>query len=231
MIYILINIIIFLIGLFLIYIGFTQKQSSENIANIAISIGTSLVATGVVLALDLVRRNTNKRVNRRTKNILGHSGIQWVYEKRDLDKYDHLIKRVSDRLDICGYSLGAFFDSYGEIIKKRATINDLKIRVLFVNPNSEAARARAELEGKPSNHFEDRFNSFMNFFSGTSSVEIKTIDTPLSSMIYRIDNIMFIGPHFYKTQSKSTLTIELSKGSMLFNEYQKEFDRMWIDAK
>jgi hypothetical protein len=50
-------------------------------------------------------------------------------------------------------------------------------------------------------------------------------------MIYKIDDVMFIGPHFYKKKSKSTLTIEISEGQWLFNEYQNEFNRMWEDAQ
>jgi len=43
--------------------------------------------------------------------------------------------------------------------------------------------------------------------------------------------LKFVGPHFYKKQSKATLTMELKKNKWMYDEYQKEFDRMWTDAK
>lgn len=102
--------------------------------------------------------------------------------------------------------------------------------MLFVNPQSLVAQKRAEIEGKSAVLFEQKFETFKNHFAGVNHVEIKVIDVPLSSMIYRIDEVMFIGPHFYRKQSKSTLTIELKKSKWLFDEYQQEFNRMWNDA-
>lgn len=102
--------------------------------------------------------------------------------------------------------------------------------MLFVNPDSEAAKERSEIEGKSILLFKEKIETFKKYFKEVNHVEIKIIDIPLSSMIYRIDDVMFIGPHFYKKQSKSTLTIELAKGRWLFDEYQQEFNRMWDDA-
>ena len=50
-------------------------------------------------------------------------------------------------------------------------------------------------------------------------------------MIYRIDNVMYVGPYFYKKSSKSTNTIRLRSDGWLFREYQSEFDNMWYDGQ
>ena len=46
-------------------------------------------------------------------------------------------------------------------------------------------------------------------------------------MIYRIDNVMYVGPYFYGKSSKSTNTIKLDKEGWLFQEYKVEFEHMW----
>ncbi len=204
-------------------------ESNATDSNIYVSIGTSLIATGIVIFLDLWKRLTIKKITEKIQNIINESGIERVYKKRDLDTYDDLVNNLKVSLDICGYSLGGFFESFNEILSKKAQ-NNIKVRVLFVDPDSEAAKQRAKIEGKSVRLFKERIETFKNYFENINSIEIRKIDVPLSSMIYRIDDVMFVGPHFYKKQSKSTLTIELAKQKWLFDEYQQEFNRMWDDA-
>lgn len=226
-VYILINIIILLLGYFLISKGMNLIKYNPTASNIYVSIGTSLIATGIVVFLDLWKKLTIKKITEKIQNVINESGIEQVSKKRDLDRYDDLINDLKESLDICGYSLGGFFESFSDTIKSK---NKTKVRVLFVNPDSEASKKRAEIEGKSIVLFKEKFETFKNYFKEDSHIEIKTIDIPLSSMIYRIDEVMFIGPHFYKKQSKSTLTVELAKNKWLFDEYQQEFNRMWDDA-
>ncbi|MBK8624650.1 MAG: hypothetical protein IPN86_03425 [Saprospiraceae bacterium] len=229
-VYLLINIIILLFGYGFINKGINLIDTNLTGSNIYVSIGTSLIAAGIIIFLDLWKMLTINKITEKVKNIINESGVERIFKKRDLDRYDDLIKNLNESLDICGYSLGGFFESFGEAIINKSQ-NNIKVRVLFVDPESEAARQRAEIEGKSVQLFKERIQTFNNYFNGYSFVEIRKIGVPLSSMIYRIDDVMFIGPHFYKKQSKSTLTIELAKQKWLFIEFQKEFDRMWNDAK
>lgn len=230
-VYLLINLIIIGLGYYCIDKGISIIESAPKSSNVYVSIGTSLVATGIVVFLDLWKNFSIGELLEKVKIIINEAGVLHVYKKRDIDRYDKLISDLSDSLDICGYSLGGFFDSFSETVLEKVKNKNVKVRVLFVAYDSEASKKRAEVEGKSVELFKQRFETFINYFRDIDGIEIKTIDIPLSSMIYRIDNIMFVGPHFYKRQSKSTLTVELSKGKWMFDDYQKEFDRMWEDAK
>lgn len=230
-VYVLVNIIILLVGYILIIKGLNIVECDSSISGVYVSIGTSLIATGIIIFLDLWKRLSVKNITRRIKNIINDGGIQWVYRKRDLDRYDQLIGGLDKGIDICGYSLGGFFESFNEIIKEKATNKKVKIRVLFVDPLGKNATQRAIIEGKSVVLFQERIDTFVNYFKSIENVEIRFIDLPLSTMIYRIDDVMFVGPHFYKRQSKSTLTMELSSKNWMFDEYQNEFNRMWEDAK
>src|SRR5690606_27091072 len=127
--------------------------------------------TGIVVALDLWRKFNSKKINQKTNNVIIESGIQWVSKKRDLDRYDNLIKKLDHSLDICGYSLSGFYESFSETIKQKALTNNVKIRVLFVNPSSNAARERAEIEGKKVSLFTEKLETFKNFYLGIQNIE------------------------------------------------------------
>lgn len=230
-IYLLINILILFIGYLLIDYGLSLIGEDQKASNVYVSIGTSLIAAGIVIFLDLWKNITIGKLLEKIKNIINDSGLNYIYKKRDIDAYDTLIDNMKHGIDICGYSLAGFFDSFSETVITKAKTKDVRIRVIFVDYNSQASQHRAAIEGKSTDLFKERFNTFVDHFSGIQSIEIRTIDTPLSTMIFRIDDFMFIGPHFYKKQSKSTITMELKRGKWVFDEYQSEFERMWKDAK
>src|SRR5690606_7502443 len=106
----------------------------------------------------------------------------------------------------------------------------ITIRIILVNPDSQVSKNRAKDELKGEDAFRDKINTMLKFFKDESKVEIRFFNSPLSSMIFRIDDVMFIGPHFYKKQSKATVTLELKKGQWMFDDYQNEFERMWADS-
>lgn len=82
--------------------GISITKSNVLVSNIYVSIGTSLIATGIVLFLDLWNKLTIKKVTEKIKNVINESGIERVSKKRDLDRYDNLIDNLNDSLDICG---------------------------------------------------------------------------------------------------------------------------------
>jgi hypothetical protein len=229
-IYILVNLLIFLIGYIFIKAGI-DKNSNDKIGAVFISIGTSLIAAGVVAVLDLWKNLSITNIFYRINNVLYLAGIEYYYDKRDLDKYDDLMKNMKENLDICGYSLVAFFDSYSDLLIKKINDNcNLHVRILLVDPDSEFSKNRATQEGHESNDFKNKIQRMKNKFSDIENVQMKKISSPLSTMIFRIDDVMFIGPHFYKKTSKSTITYELNNKGKLFAEYQNEFERMWSDS-
>lgn len=228
-IYLITNVLIWLLGIFLIYVGLTSCDKTWGAINI--SIGTSLIAAAIVTFLELWNQIAISKIMQSIKNVILDSGINSIYDKRDLDKYDQLIRNLNQSLDVTGYSLSAFYESYSDILKEKCAINPiLKIRILFVDPDSEFSRHRAFLEEIPTGSYKDRVERLTNHFKDYPNIEIKKISTPLTTMIFRIDDTLFVGPHLYKKPSKSTVTMELSNKGWLFNEYIQEFERLWNDG-
>lgn len=213
-----------------IFKGYDAENTTQRDA-IYLAVGTSLLAAGIVAVLELWRELSRSKMLEKIRNVIFDAGIELAFPKRDLDKYDVLMKGLNTRLDITGYSLNAFYESYADLILENIReIPSITIRMLVVNPESEFSKHRAELEGKNYESVKTSINRLKKKFGSIKNIELRQIDSPLSTMIFRIDNVMFVGPHFYKKPSKSTLTFELNKIGWLFEAYEKEFDKLWLDA-
>ena len=229
-IYLLGDIVIFLLAFLFIFGGYNPNNTAQKNA-VYLAIGTSLIAAGIVALLELWKDLSRNKMLERIKNVILDAGLNYVFPKRDLDKYDHLMKNLNSRLDITGYSLNAFYESYADLLVERTKeISSLTIRMLLVNPESEFSKHRAALEGKTYQSVKDSINRLKQKFGTVENIKLRQINSALTTMIFRIDDTMFVGPHLYKKPSKSTLTLELDKNGWLYEEYEKEFEKLWGDA-
>lgn len=220
--------IVFILGFILILWGIDVNQNQIK-NTILVSIGTSLIAGGITAVLELFKNVNKDKIYQNLDRVILQAGIENVYKKRDLDEYDEFIISAKESIDVMGYSLRGFFQSYKDILLDKAKKNsDFKVRILLVNPDSEFSKWREKNEdGKEFGTYKKSLKVIQTGFETSPNIDIKLIDAPLSYMIYRIDNVMYVGPYFYGKSSKSTNTIKLDKEGWLFKEYQLEFDHMW----
>lgn len=222
----------FLFGVIFVFWGIDVRE--EIIKNtILVSVGTSLIAGGIVAILDLFSNVGREQVYRNIDNIILVAGVENTYNKRDLDEYDLLVENAQKSIDVMGYSLRGFYQSYKDILLKKTEQNrEFKIRILLADPDSMSSKWREKNEdGKYKGVYKESLEVMKLGFADIDNIKIRVIDIPLGHMIYRIDDVMYVGPYFYKKNSKSTNTIRLSKEGWLFKEYQYEFDSMWTDSK
>lgn len=227
--YLLINTIIFLLGIIGIIISFFL---AERLNVIIMSIGTALVSSALVSFLELLRSSYSDIISNDVKKLVIEAGIMNVFDKRNLDDYDELIRK-SHSIDITGYSLRAFSQSYYTIIKDEISKNsNFALRIILVNPECNASKERELIEyKKQNNQFKTSCEDVFSKFKDIEGVEIKLINFSLSSMIYRIDDIMYIGPHLVSETSTASFTMKIKKGGWAFKKYQKEFDALWEMAE
>lgn len=220
--------IVFIFGFVLVLWGIDVDQNQIK-NTILVSVGTSLIAGGITAVLDLFKNINKDKIYQNLDRVILQAGIEDVYKKRDLDEYDELINSSKESIDVMGYSLRGFFQSYKDILVDKAKKNsNFKVRILLVNPDSEFSKWREENEdGKEFGTYKKSLNVIQTGFEASPNIEIRLIDAPLSYMIYRIDNVMYVGPYFYGKSSKSTNTIKLDKEGWLFQEYKLEFEHMW----
>jgi hypothetical protein len=196
-----------------------------------ISIGTSLIAGGIISFLIFWHQIIQETEQEKFDNIFT-AGLDSVYPKRDLDRYDELIKKLSYSIDITGYSLRGFYESFRDIIIEKLNRDSrIKVRILVVDPDSVFSREREKIEGYPEGTFKNSLQTVKSYFSKyPNNIEMRKINFQLPSMIFRIDNVMFIGPYLFQRPSKSTVTFELSRSGWLFEMFEKEFDNLWNNS-
>jgi hypothetical protein len=223
----LVNCIILLLGYLFILWGCASVNSAIR-SSIYISIGASLIASGIVLFLDVWRVLARESVVSQVLRVLVDAGVHDVYPKRDLDRYDLQMARAQHVIDVAGYTLNAWYESYADLVVQKSQENrELRVRILLVKPDSVFSIHRAKLEGKSEASVKDSFERIRGKFAACSNVEIRMIDSCLTTMLFRIDENMYVGPHFYGKPSKGTVTLELGSSGWLFREFDAEFGRMW----
>ncbi|WP_417783650.1 hypothetical protein [Terasakiella pusilla] len=192
------------------------------------SIGTSLIAAGIVAAAmlwhDYVKAPTDE-----LHQEINKSGLKGFYNRRNLDKYNELVTDCRE-IDIAGYSLRSFHESNKKLLLDKIKNGRMdKIRIILTNPESEFAKAQEETEGVAEGTFLKALETLNSSFKGIGEIEIRILNRPVSTMIYRLDDTLFYGPYL-SAYSTSTVTYECQRNGWMFNVYQDEFDRMWEDA-
>lgn len=200
-----------------------------NLALFLMSIGTALIAGALIAFLEIWRFASTNVIYAEIDDLVLDAGIERVYRKRDLDEYDALVKKAQS-IDITGYSLRAFSQSYQDIIINSLSKNEnFLLRMIVVSPDSEFSKNKEELEhnGMCRDVFRSSCEDLFAAFKGIPRVEIRVIDCALSTMIYRIDDVMYVGPQFVKEASKASFTMRIKRGGWVFSEYQEEFNKLW----
>ena len=223
------NIIVVLIGGIIVFISLLLE---EGLKTVFLSIGTSIIASGIVTFLDMLRAEQVDEREKRSWKIIDEGGIDNIFKRRDLDEYNELVRNAKKSIDITGYSLRGFYESNKDVILEKCKKNKkFIVRIILVNPLSQFSASRdAEENENDSKLFKEMYNTLKKWSRKSDAIEIRLIDTPLSDMVYRIDDIMYTGPYFYKKSSKETYTNRLKKDGWLFEMYQENFDRMWENA-
>jgi len=204
---ILINLVLIAVGFVFIFWG--ASSASQKVMTILEAIGTGLIATGGVNLLDRLLTESPKP-----------SDVSLVSMMRmTMDRKIHDQKDKATKIDILGVSVT---DCLNEIIKdpeKRLIKNILnqpntRVRILFVNPNSQFLHQRA---------FED----------GLSSVEElkKRQNTSLESCVTLYKNILKIYNHAKEQDGAfdpmGTLSIKLIDSCPYITIERYDFDIYW----
>ncbi len=225
--YLAITVIIVLLGWVFILIG-CNRVNDVITSSLLFSVGASLIAAGIVVFLDMWREVARDNLLSQVVRVFVDAGLRDVYRKRDLDKYDDQMKDAKHSVDIAGYTLNAWYESYADLVVRKVQENpSFRVRILMVAPKSSFSKHRAGQEGKSPESITDSFERIRGKFADCRNIEIRVVDTWLTTMVFRIDNVMYVGPHLYERPSKGTLTMELDKGGWLFEEYEREFAKLW----
>ncbi len=228
--YIACYVVLILIGIGLIAYGMYLCKVTETSAKgaVIVSVGASIFATVVVDFIGLFKKIIKSEIIDKYNNVIIKAGIDNAWPNRNNDIYRELVRKSSKRILVSGYSLNAFYESHNEELLNKIRNDDFVVRILMVSPHCDASVKQESLEGKGKGVFLSSVNRIVKAFAG-KNIEIKFIDHALSTMIFCIDDDLFIGPHFSKS-SMSTVTIQLNRSGWMFTKYLNEFESLWEKA-
>jgi len=203
------------VGVVLIYFGGTVK----------IALGTSILAAACVsLATLLIDQIRNGEIVR-MKQLIG-TGFLAAYKKRNLDEYESSVRKANF-IDVAGYTLSGFVTQNYEILQQRALNGSpVKVRVIAVNPQSQAAATMEEEEGFQSGHYASLQEGLRQRLREIEGIEIRVLDRHLSMMLYRIDDVLYTGPYPASSNSSTALTLKVGRG-WVFDRQMADFDALW----
>lgn len=191
-----------------------------------VGVGGSLLAAAFVSLLDFAKKFNDEGVDR-FREAARKAGLVMVHRDRNIPTYTRLVGAAA-HIDVSGYSLASFVGQHGFSITTRAKQNQVEVRVLLVDPTCRASLDQAAAEQAAGGSFDAQVKKVRQQFAGETRVKIRMIRTALPTMVFRIDDRVFVGPHFALPSTLVT-TFELTSGWMR-DQYMGVFDDLWETA-
>jgi hypothetical protein len=192
------------------------------------AIASSVVASGFVSLFYLYAQYVEQENRIRTK-ALDDAGLVSLSPTRRAE-YGGLVGDAKLNVDVLGYSLRSFADDHASVLTGKRP--PFAARILVVGPDSEASANQERLERHQAGTFANGVDRLQSLFAGQEPlIQLRAIAHAPPSMMFRIDNVLFVGPFFSHEASAATSTLKLVAGGWLFTEYMAEFDKLWDEAK
>lgn len=216
--YLLITIIIILLG----------TSFALALKGVGRDIASSAIASGLVALLYLYSQYVED-LDRERRRTFDAAGLHRLSATRRAD-YATPLKTATAQVDVMGYSLRSFLDDHATTLLMKGR-NGLRARILVVAAGSEASAAQERAEGFQPGTFSTAIAHVRDAFSGSRpTIQVRAIERALPTMVFRIDDTMFVGPYFSHKVSARTATMELRRPGWLFEEYEAEFEALWRSA-
>lgn len=225
----LINKLVLAIGIILILLGFFFKDDYKTIL---ISVGCSLIASGIVVLLSSKYLIRMKKI----EDIINNWGLEAIFTTRqemNLDSDDYF-PLVENEIDIIAFGLESFRNSPKSELLADKIKKGLKVRIITMSPQSELLAIRDQEEGKIQGSTAKTINDLGLWVRKLSqqspdpqNVQIKYYDSLPLDFYWRQDNYIYTGPYMYGKISQQTISFKFKDNSRGFEYYQKYFDDLW----
>lgn len=219
-------------GLIIILAGISMCIGSAYVLepwnNILLSIGCSLIASGLVILMH------DFFVERKQTSLLDEWNIDRIYSTRaeKSAESDPELAKAKYCLDAIGFGFSSF---RGKHTNKVVTLlrKGVDIRIITMNPNSQFTEIRDKEEhksiGSTSHSIRDMIEwaDKLNAQNPKGKIVIKGYDTMTLDFYWRVDDTLYVGPYWYGVDSQQTITYRFSDGGKGFAQYTEYFDNLW----
>lgn len=223
------GLLVTLAGIILVLIDIFWMKTTQNLW---ISIGCSLIASGLVILL------TALVVERVKDNPVDEWKITRIYATRaeknadsdpELDKARYCVDAVA-------FGLKSFRSKQTKRVEAclRRGVN---IRILTMNPDSPWVKQREieekETEGQIQHTINDlvKWADDLNAKNTKGKIVVKGYNTMTLDFYWRVDNKLFVGPYWYGISSQQTITYGYAEGGKGFQVYSDYFEELWNNSE
>lgn len=229
----LVNLISFLAGMLLIAAGIIIDSYDKNIAVILISVGSSLVASTIIVYLTsqyLIR-------NRQIQDLIENWGLIGIYKTRsEMNVRANItFKDIKNELDMIAFGLKAFRNAKGHEVEEKVK-QGLKIRILTINPYSpyvaQRERDENEVSGQITKTILDMqiwIERLKTLSPNKDNIQLKFCDNLTIESYYRQDDYIYTGPYLYGKPSQQTISYEYKRESIGYQYWSRYFQTLWDD--
>jgi len=228
--------IVFLVNVIVILFGIILTLLDVQVIK---EVGVSMIASGLVTFFYFAYPKTTveERYGELTK-----TGLTGAYVTRDLrDEYATLLKQAKKNIDVLGLGLNKFREDNGDIVKTKC-LEGVSVRFLVMDPESEFFDVKSREEGDVSGEIikapHEKLKAYVKYVNDLikseghgKKIEMRYYKSTPATMIFRIDDTMFVGPYLHKRISRNTCTFRLEKDSELFKQYEAHFEQLWNDSR
>ena len=195
--------------------------------NLWISIGCSLIASGLVIVLTAVF------VERLPFNPLDEWRIKLITSARAEMNKDCEIEfdKAKYQIDVVAFGLSTFRTAQTERQILAHLKKGLNFRILTMDPDSAfvSERERAEEKANIKNSIKKlvEWADKLNATGARGKIIVKGYNTMTLDFYWRTYNVLYVGPYWYGYDSQLTITYKFTKGGKGFRLYTEYFDRLW----
>ena len=217
------EVVILLVGVILIFAGNRYRST------ILISVGSSMVATAIVVFMTDVLLGVNDQEAVRTW------GLEGVYRTRgEMNSSCDLYLRKASSIDIIAFGLRSFRDSQTKSVE-RILRNGGTVRIITMKPDCENLEKREIDENQPKGHISQEIRDLcvwakkLNSKKYKGKIEIRYHDHQPQNFLFLMNNRIFTGPYVYKKDSQQTISFEYNNFGSAFEHYSNYFKELWND--
>lgn len=200
----------------------------KTVSHVWISIGCSLIASGMVIFLSALL------VDRTKYDPLDDWKIQKIYSTRAErnSEADPNIDKAKYCIDGIAFGLSSFRPMYGAKIEM-CLRKGLNMRLLTMNPNGNYIRAREEEELTVEDGIKQTILDLVAWADSLNSknykgkIVVKGYNCMTLDYYWRVDDELYIGPYWYGYKSGDTITFKFLSGGKGFQHYSNYFESLW----
>lgn len=200
--------------------------------NIWISIGCSLLASGIVILAQAIL------IDGKRENPLDEWGLEKIYETRaeKNKESDPELDKAKEQVDAIAFGLKSFRTKHTKRVEKILK-KGVNVRILTMNPDKENIFLKQreieeeETEGQIRNSIEQLVSwaNTLNSRNYQGKIEVKGYKCMTLDFYWRVDDDIYIGPYWYHVGSQQTITYKFHKGRKGFDTYTEYFETLWND--